>query len=84
MVVGAKFGGEFKILHAMRKSRASRIETFAQQSIEDAMRMFSRSWNVATSLAVMDTRGNGNQTTNSSRSFEKKKDQEASRTLVSN
>lgn len=46
MVVSAKFGGEFKIMHTMHKTKTSSIETFSQQCIQDSMKMFSRSWNI--------------------------------------
>ena len=44
VVVSAKFGGEFKIMNTMRKSKATSIENFAEKCTQNSMNMFSRSW----------------------------------------
>jgi hypothetical protein len=77
VVVSAKFGGEFKIMHTMRKSKTTGLDAFAQQSIEDAMRMFSRSWNLATSLFVASGKGKGVKSDNLTVSVEAKRDKES-------
>lgn len=46
MVVSAKFGGEFKIMHTMRKTKTSSIEKFSEQCTQDSLKLFSRTWSV--------------------------------------
>ena len=52
VVVSAKFGGEFKIMHTMRKSKKSSLDQFAQQCTSDSLKTFSRSFDVKGSFAV--------------------------------
>ena len=52
VIVSAKFGGEFKLMHTMRKSKVRSIESFAETCIQDSMQMFSRSWQVNVNLLV--------------------------------
>ena len=58
VVVSAKFGGEFRIMHTMRKSKAMSIENFAEKCTQDSMKMFSRSWQVNVNLIVANLQKN--------------------------
>ena len=62
VVVSAKFGGEFKIMQTMRKTKEAKIDSFAQQSTLNCMRMFSRSFSASINLMVVN---NKNSKTNS-------------------
>lgn len=44
VVVSAKFGGEFKVIHTMQKSKVDSLEQFSQKCTTDALSMFSRSF----------------------------------------
>ena len=57
MVVSAKFGGEFKIIHTMQKSKVSSVEQFAQECLTDSLSMFSRSYNLNANLIVANIDG---------------------------
>jgi hypothetical protein len=53
VVVSAKFGGEFKIMNTMQKSRTTSIESFSQKCTQDSMKMFSRTWSEKINFLVM-------------------------------
>lgn len=57
VVVSAKFGGEFKIVHTAKKSKVTSIEDFAQDCTTEALSMFSRSWKTSFNflIASIDT-----------------------------
>jgi hypothetical protein len=79
VVVAAKFGGEFKIIHTMRKSKTSSIDTFSQQSIEDTMKMFSRGWSMGTNLKILSNTVKASKSSNETSSEEKKLEKEKSK-----
>ncbi len=54
VVVSAKFGGEFKIMNTMRKSKATSIESFAEKATQDSMKMFSRTITEKANVLVMN------------------------------
>lgn len=66
----------------MRKSKSTRMETFAQQSIEDAMSMFSRSWNMATGLGIINTKSREEINSTRSNKFESKSDREEAKKFI--
>jgi len=54
VVVSAKFGGEFKIMNTMRKSKATSIESFAEKATQDSMKMFSRTITEKANILIMN------------------------------
>ena len=77
MVVSAKFGGEFKIMYTMRKSKATSIEKFAEKCTQDSLKMFSRSWSAGVNLLVLNNNNQGSEsnTNNTKQESSKNKNQ---------
>ncbi len=76
MVVSAKFGGEFKIMHTMRKTKKSNIESFAEQCTQDSLKMFSRSWSASVNLFLASSQTKGSESKTESKKEETKKQNE--------
>ncbi|CAF0723375.1 unnamed protein product [Brachionus calyciflorus] len=76
VVVSAKFGGEFKLMHTMHKTKTTSIETFSQQCIQDSMKMFSRSWSANANLFIVNSQNKGQKTNNETRKEEQKSEKE--------
>ncbi len=53
VIASAKFGGEFKIMHTMRKSKTSSIDKFAEKCNQDTMMMFSRGVRVEGEIKIV-------------------------------
>ena len=59
VVVSAKFGGEFKMMHTMQKSKKSSLEQFAEQCTHDSLKTFSRSFDAKAGLTLPILSGQG-------------------------
>lgn len=55
VVVSAKFGGEFKIMHTMSKSKEATLEKFSAQCTQDSLKMFSRAFNLKSNMVFVQT-----------------------------
>jgi hypothetical protein len=64
VVVSAKFGGEFKIIHTMRKTKTSSIEKFSEQCTEDSMKLFSRSWSANANAMLLKSKNKNSEAKN--------------------
>jgi len=54
VVVSAKFGGDFKIVHTTKKSKVASVESFAQDCTTEAVSMFSGSWKTSFNALVVN------------------------------
>jgi hypothetical protein len=54
VVVSAKFGGDFKIVHTTKKSKVASVESFAQDCTTEALSMFSGSWKTSFNALVVN------------------------------
>jgi hypothetical protein len=76
VVVSAKFGGEFKIMQTMQKSTETSIDSFAQQSTLNCMKMFSRSFSASLNLLVLQNNNKKTSSKNSKAKLTDKKDRQ--------
>ena len=73
VVVSAKFGGEFKIMHTMRKIKTSSIEKFSEKCTQDSLRLFSRTWSANVDLFLVKSNNKNSEAKNESSHFESTK-----------
>lgn len=70
VVVSAKFGGEFKIMHTMRKTKTSSIEKFSEKCTQDSLKLFSRTWSANVDLLLVKTNNKNSEAKNESSKHE--------------
>jgi hypothetical protein len=80
VIVSAKFGGEFKIMHTMRKSKTSNIEKFAEKCNNDVLAMFSRGVRVDANIKYASGDIQAYLKSNTTMNFETNKEKEGSQT----
>ncbi len=79
VIVSAKFGGEFKIMHTMRKSKTTSIDKFAEKCNREILAMFSRGAKVEGNVELLQADISGSFKHNSSIKIDTGKEKESSK-----